>query len=283
MREMLFHQYDGVHGRWETPIRFKINPANTLIPADQLVQATMDNVSMLHLFTDLEFQFAGLTSKAPKKYPDAEFVIGFLPADEFNEEYGNFWAYANVFWADTIYDANMVFNAEKVTSVDRFRAMQLHEWMHVLGFDHSDEPESILMSAPYHPYAYQGLLRLPDIVALVKTYSGSLDNAPVCLTHDHTLYIPFVEIPATGDVLSVELKYSHLDLESKRHRFKISRHEDATKRSTLPALRSAHIVAGRFLQIDNLFCYGLRARCKFEIVGGDPATWDLVDLEIRED
>jgi len=290
----MFDQYDPHRGKWITPIRFKINPANTNIPIADLVAATMQNVSMLRLFTDLEFIYEGLTDVRPSKIPDAQFVIGFLPHAEFIADYGDFWAYANVFWVDAIYDANMVFNAGPVTTAEIFRSMQLHEWMHVLGFDHSDVKESILFNAPYHDWQYQGILRLPDIIALTAVYKEAFYrlSPPILVTNEHRIFIPCILHPGNGQHYSVGMRFAARIGEKMRFivtdihliEEKLTDNEYSTVDLEMPngdtfRLSPGAYVEGEYLYLNDLYNYGSTASAVMKMVNGDERSWELQSVE----
>ncbi|MDP2346762.1 MAG: hypothetical protein Q8N34_03445 [Gammaproteobacteria bacterium] len=276
----MFNVYDNVRGKWQSPIRFKINPLHSAIAVEDLVKATMENVSMLRLFTDIDFQYAGLTSQTPQKIPDAEFVIGFLPAEQYVVTYGDSWAYANIWWTDRIYDANMVFNPAHVTNAQRFRSIQLHEWKHVLGFDHSDEEESILMDEPYHPWQYQGLLRRPDMIGLWVTYQPHAAHhpAPICVTNEYLIYIPYIQHPNTHKFYSVEMTYQGSSTGSMR--FFVTKMVEVTD-PVSPVQIHAFVNGSRLIMME-VFQFGLRANLQMEMIGDEGTLWELRDVEFLE-
>lgn len=211
--------YNSQEGKWDKSIEYYLhNEEDSPLTNAQIAAATGKNWAQIKQYGNIKTKFMGFTDQKPNaNSADNKFIIGFLSEDEFKEQHGSrFWAWANVWWAggkSSNFDANISFNPAKLSKAnpaESFRGILLHEMLHTLGIDHTNDNHSIMANVPYNSWRYQGLLKKPDMDTLRIAYPGAKGASEANAIVDEALnfYLPSITHPTTGEKFWATLKHS---------------------------------------------------------------------------
>ncbi|MFC4158752.1 matrixin family metalloprotease [Chitinimonas lacunae] len=158
----------GYGARWIDTVRWRYNVANepASLTRDQILTALQRAMAKWEAGCNIKFEYLGETN-APLMTQDGISTIGWSTDFGF-DGYALFWWNAQ----RQINEGDIQFNYRGLTTVESLEANATHEIGHIIGLSHSDQPAAVMFSYPYHPYAYQNVLKGDDLAACARHYGG---------------------------------------------------------------------------------------------------------------
>lgn len=174
-----FITFDGGF-RWPAgKIPWRYNPAGQ--PAahstDDYVAALKRAAASWSRGCTVEFEYLGL-SEALAGNNDGVSVIAWRGPLSVNSSFGGF-AQTYSKQRPLIDEADVWLNSAFFSGLDWVEGLGAHELGHVLGLAHSNNPDSILFSQPYHPWGFDRAMRGDDISGCARLYGSTGVAAPI--------------------------------------------------------------------------------------------------------
>lgn len=152
------------------------------LTADQVVEEIQNSARKWENVCNLRFSYLGTTTADPN--PDATYrtvdrvpVVGWAPLAGNRSRFLMYTSSWYVYGSDgaEMIDADVIINttadpAYASLSLSELGALFTHEFGHVLGVAHSDDPNSVMYSDPYNSFHFQSTLRADDAAACASLY-----------------------------------------------------------------------------------------------------------------
>lgn len=171
----------GSGARWpQAPIKWVYNPSSqpSSLTTTQVVNVLKAAASRWGNACGLQFEYGG-TSTATAGNNDGVSVIAWEGPLSVNSSFGG---YAQTYSKKLplIDEADIWLNPALYSNLDNLDGLVAHELGHFIGLDHSNNPNSIMFSQPYHPSAgFNQALRGDDLTGCARLYSSAgLGSAP---------------------------------------------------------------------------------------------------------
>jgi len=182
-----FIAYSGGY-RWPSgPIKWYYNPAGqpSGFSTDQVVATLQKAAAKWSNGCNVRLQYMGTNSTATAGNNDGVSVIAWQGPLSVNSTFGGFTrTYALVRNTSPLLgEGDIWLNPARVNGLEELEGLATHEMGHMLGLAHSNNPNSIMFSQPYHPSAgFDLALRGDDATGCARLY-GSTGVAPTPSTY----------------------------------------------------------------------------------------------------